>query len=174
MPRKATIFIKSTIALGLLLLAIGLAGWKSSGLLRYLSCLVIALFFSTLKVRLPGLTGSLSLNFTFVLIAVADFSFAETVAIAFGSGLMQCLWKMKRPPVALQLWFGVATMVVSAAPAWWVTGLILNAAHVDATVMLLPLAALLYFSINTSLVSAAVALAEEKPFAKLWKQCSLR
>ena len=154
----------------MLLLAIGLADWKSTGLLRYLSCLVIALFFSTLKVHVQGLTGTLSFSFTFVLIGVADFSFAETLVMACASGFVQSRWK-RRPP-AVQLWFAVATATVSAGPAWLLPRLLLNLVHVESTVVLLVLAAPLYFTINNSLVAAIVALVEEKPVKALWKHCS--
>jgi hypothetical protein len=170
-PRKAALWIRSTIAAGLLLLAIGAADWKSTGLLRYLSCLVIALYVSTLKVHLPGLTGTVSFSFTFVLIGVADFSFAETLVLATACGLVQCLWK--RHPAALQVWFAAATGAVSAAPAWWVPRLILKLPHIESTVLLLALAAPIYFTINSSLVAAVVALVEEKPLRKLWKQTSV-
>src|SRR6266478_289076 len=173
MPKNAVIFIRSVICVAVMVLACGVLDCKSSGLLRFLSCLVIALFFSTLKVHFPALTGTVSCSFTFVMVAAADFTFTETLAMACASGLIQSLWKVGKRPARTQLLFSLATVTISAAAAWWVPRIILNSAHAHSAIMLLALAAPLYFSINMTLVTAAVALVEEKSLKNLWKQCSL-
>jgi hypothetical protein len=173
MPKNAVIFIRTVIFAAVVVLACGVLDCKSSGVLRFLSCLIIALFFSTLKVHFPALTGTVSFSFTFVMVGVADFTFAETLAMACASALIQSLWKVKKRPATLQLLFSLATVTISAAAAWWVPRFILNSTHAHSAIVLLALAAPLYFSINMTLVTAAVALVEEKPLKNLWTQCSL-
>ena len=91
--------------------------------------------------------------------------------IACACGLVQCLWK--RHPAALQVWFAVATGAVSAGPAWYLPRLILHTVQIESTVLLLVLAAPLYFAINSSLVAGVVAFVEEKTVKSLWKHCSV-
>src|SRR5437870_1774429 len=103
MPTQAKGYISGTIFVGLLLLAAGLWGWTSTGLLRYLSFLLLALFASTQKFRLPGIRGTMSAAFVFVLIAIADFSFGETMVMACSTALVQSLWKARRRNVSFQV-----------------------------------------------------------------------
>jgi hypothetical protein len=103
---------------GLSLLAAGLLLWRSADPPRYLVHFILALFVSTLKGRLPGITGTVSFGFVFVLIGVAEFSFSETIAIASATGLVQCVWKARRRPIVLQSYSNLATLVISAAAAY--------------------------------------------------------
>ena len=89
MPKAARFYVKGIVVAGLSLLAAGLFLWTSSDPPRYLSHFLLALFVSTLKGRLPGITGTISFGFVFVLIGVAEFSFSETLAIACATGLVQ-------------------------------------------------------------------------------------
>lgn len=172
MPRQAKRYVNSIVVAGLLVLLTALALWRSADPPRYLSNLVLALLVSTLKGRLPGITGTVSFGFVFILIGVAEFSFSETVAIACATGLVQCVWKPRRRPLVLQILFNVATLVIAAGAAYSIPWSILHAVHYYSSVILLILAATVYFSINTIAVAMAIALVEEKPLKKLWQQCS--
>lgn len=173
MPRAAKLYINSTVITGLSLLAAGLFLWRSADPPRYVSHFLLALFVSTLKGRLPGITGTVSFGFVFVLIGVAEFSFSETIAIGCATGLVQCVWKPRRRPIALQVLFNVATLVISAGAAYSIPWSILHAAHYQSSGILLVMAATVYFSINTISVAIALALVEEKGLTKIWQQCSL-
>src|SRR5215467_9916103 len=78
-------------------------------------CLALALFASTLKLKVAGLTETLSPGFVFLLISIAMLNWSETIVIAVASGLAQSLWKPKRGPSLLQLGFAGGTMAISAA-----------------------------------------------------------
>jgi len=79
MTRRTQFYIGLTIASGVALVAGCLA---SEGAKRhsdaYLVYCLLAWLSSTLKVRLPGITGTISVNFLFILIAIAVFTFSET------------------------------------------------------------------------------------------------
>jgi PilZ domain-containing protein len=173
MPKKARTYVNGTIVLGILVLAAGLLQWKSVDLLRYASYLGLGLAASTLKVRLPKIRGSVSGGFIFVLIGIADFTFAETLVIAWATGLVQCVWKANRRQVAQQLLFNLATLGNSAAAAYWLPRLMLHAVHYDSLALLLVLAASLYFWINNISVLTVLALVEDKPLMGIWRQCSI-
>jgi len=172
MPKHAITFIGLTIAVGSLFIADSLSLDRDfTNLSNYLICFVLALLTSTLKVRLPGLTGTISVNFLFILISTAIFSFSETVLLAAVGSVVQCMWNTKRRPKALQVAFNVAVLSISS-------GLTYRLAHIPVTderslTVLLGLATFCYFAANTLLVSGVLSLIESKTLLHVWRQCYL-
>ena len=68
------------------------AGWHSDDLLRFLCNLAVCILVSGLKVNLPGIKGTMSVNFLFILIGVSQMSLGETMALG-----------MRRHPGAVHL-----------------------------------------------------------------------
>src|SRR5512138_3315095 len=60
---------------------------------RFLIYLLTALLASGLKVHLPGITGTMSVNFLFILMAVVDLTLPETLIIATGCVIVQYAWQ---------------------------------------------------------------------------------
>src|SRR5579883_47196 len=174
MPRRAKVYIDATILAAILVIALADLEWKSTDALRYWSYLLMGLVASTRKIRVPRIRSTISCGFIFVLIGIAEFSFAETMAMAFSTGLVQCLWKVQRRPIRRQLLFNLATLANSAAAAYWLSRVMMSAIHMQSSVALqLLFAATVYFWINNLSVLTAVALVEGKPLVSIWRQCSL-
>ncbi len=74
MSKRATFFITSTAAIGMLVLAHSLWYWHSSDLTRFICYLLIATLASGLKIQLPGIDGTMSVNFLFILLGVLEMS----------------------------------------------------------------------------------------------------
>ena len=90
MPAKAKLYVVLVILTATAVtVACLIARRQFPELPRYLLYLLLALAASVLKVRLPGYSGTISVSFLFVLIAVADFSLLETIAMASGGALIQ-------------------------------------------------------------------------------------
>ena len=98
MPAKAKLFIALAIIPGLIMLSLGVSHWETADPLRFTIYLLLALVASTLKVRLPGVTGTMSLNFLFILIGVSQLSFSETLALGAVATAMQCVWNARTRP----------------------------------------------------------------------------
>lgn len=173
MPTKAKLFIGLTIAAGTLFL-VGCLGRSNNfaDLPIYISCFALALLSSALKVRLPGIAGNISTNFLFVLIATAIFSLTETVVLASVACLVQCLWKTKRRPKTVQVLFNVAVLVLSSGVSYQLTHRLAGESSANLSVLLV-VAACLYFTINTFLVSGVLSLVDNKPLMEVWQQCYL-
>lgn len=173
MPIRAKLFIAITIATGTLFL-VGCLGRSNNfaDLPIYISCFALALLSSALKVRLPGITGTISTNFLFVLIATAMFSLTETVVLASAACLVQCMWKARRRPKPVQVLFNAAVLVLSSGVSYQLSHLFVGANSVNLTV-LLTVAACLYFTLNTFLVSGVLSLVDQKPLMQVWQQCYL-
>jgi len=90
------LFIAWIGAGGLLLLSYGIAHWKSHDPAQFISYLAIAVIASRLKVKLPGIAGTMSVNFLFILLGVVELGFGETLAIACAATLAQCLFSDRR------------------------------------------------------------------------------
>src|ERR1700726_3950774 len=90
MPAKAKIYITLIVALGVPLLA-GCMLFQAQfpERTRYLSYELLAMLASTLKVRLPHITGTISVNFLFILIGTADFTLAENLTMGCAAALFQ-------------------------------------------------------------------------------------
>jgi hypothetical protein len=169
MPKPAKGYILGTALGGLALLSLGIYQGEFPNPARFITLFALALLASTLKVRLPGLTSTISLNFLFILLGIADCSFTETILMACGAALVQSMWKAKCRPV--QVLFSVPTLTISTGAAYWGSNLVLAAWHTTSLAILLTLGASLFFIFNTALVAMVLTLLEEKPFQRIWRQC---
>ena len=173
MSIRATIFIGLTIAVGTAFVADSVTRDSSFHDLPIFMCyFALALLTSALKVRLPGITGTISVNFLFVLVATAVFSFSETVILASVACIVQCFWRARRRPKIAQVSFNVATLAISSGITYLAAHAI-AVGHASSLLVLLPMATCFYFTSNTLLVSAVLSLVESKPLMSVWKQCYL-
>jgi hypothetical protein len=121
-----------------------------------------------MKVRLPGLHGTISVNFVFILMALTQFSLVETLTIAFAATLVQCLWMPKTRPKLVQVLYNTSTVLISAALAY-------ACAHVvpgpDHPFIALAPAATVFFVMNTGMISLVLALLSKSKLLAVWKQC---
>jgi hypothetical protein len=171
MPVKARLYIGTSVALGYGLLAGTLILFSQfpDGA-RYLACLSLACIASTMKVRLPGLHGTISVNFVFILMALTQFSLVETLTIAFAATLVQCLWRTKTRPKLVQVLFNTSTVLISAALAYFAARLVPGQVH---PLLALAPAATIFFVMNTGMISLVLALLSNSTLLAVWKQCHL-
>jgi hypothetical protein len=85
---------------------------------QFASLTLLGVLTSRLKVRLPGLTGNMSMNLPFVLLAIVQLGLFEAAAIAFASTLIQSLPKRGLQLRPTQLLFDVSTMTTAAGLAY--------------------------------------------------------
>ncbi len=172
-PRKATRFINYVSLAGMVVLAAGLWQWKTSNWPHYFTYLLLALLAATMKVRLPRITGTISPYFLFILVGIAEFSFAETLLMGCAAVSVQCLWKPRRPPTLAQVLFNIGAQIISITVAYWIPRIILEVAHKDSLPVLLTLATCLFFLVNTLFVTLVISLSEGKLHKNVWKPCYL-
>jgi hypothetical protein len=171
MSKRAQWFVGSTIAAGVCLLAYTLgAEVTTAHSAVYFSYLFLALLASTLKIHLPGISGTISVNFLLILMAVATCSFAETVFLAAAACLVQCLWRSRTRPKLVQVAFNVSALAISSALSYRATHLFTGGPGIRFAA-LLALAACLYFTADTLLVSGALSLVQSKSLFTVWQQC---
>src|SRR5438309_2619851 len=112
----AKLFITLVVMAGLGTLVYGGIHQSSKNIAEFICYLGIAILASRLKVNLPGITGTLSVNFLFILIGVLELSFSETLILGAISMLAQCLYPER--PKAIQVTFNVCAGSLSTALAY--------------------------------------------------------
>src|SRR5215468_9656960 len=114
----AKLFITMIVLAGLGTLVYGGIHQSSRNIAEFICYLGIAILASRLKVNLPGITGTLSVNFLFILIGVLELSFTETLILGAVAMLAQCIYPAR--PNAIQVTFNVCAGAVSTALAYLV------------------------------------------------------
>lgn len=171
LPISGKLYLGAVIASGLGLLGWGVLEWESAGLVRFATFLAMALLASCCKVRLPGVTETVSLNFVVVLAAIAELSLPEVVFLAAASAVVQSIWKPKVRPQALQVWFGLASMALSSAVAFVGAQAGSQEMFGASVVPFLVVATVLLYGCNVALVSAAISWVEGRPVRGLGMRC---
>jgi hypothetical protein len=143
-----------------------LAHWRCDDPVRFATYLLLAALAGALKVRIPRMTGTYSLNFLFVLIGVVDLTLGETVMIAGSSMIVQSVWRPATRPALIQVIFNAAAVSLSAGTSF----LAARYGFGRSPVLRFTMAALVYFVINTLLISGVLALVENKDFKTVWAE----
>ena len=172
MSLKTKLYLALILLLGSLAVAFDLLNWSSADLLRYACFFAVALCASGLKVSLPGITGTISVNFLFILFGVVEFTASETMLMACVITASQCIWHAKRRPQLIQVLFNVAAVALATTVGYHTFHLtrLQQSHHVDAAVMLL-VASMVFFATNTFPVAIIIALTEGKSIRKVWSEC---
>jgi putative nucleotidyltransferase with HDIG domain len=163
-------FIAGMALSAALLCVLCAAHWQSSDPVKFASYLIAALLASSLKVGLPGIEGTLSVNFLFTLLGILELSLPETLAIGVASTLAQFYWKPARRLKLVQLIFNLSQVTISSAAAYGSFKFVAShVLHAPGPLALL-VAAIVHFGCNTAATSTIIGLTEEKPIAKVWSE----
>src|SRR5579864_8459538 len=165
----AKLYISLVIVAGIATLLYGGLHQTSKNIAEFICYLGIAILASRLKVNLPGITGTLSVNFLFILIGVLELSFTETLILGAVSMLAQCLYPDR--PKALQVTFNVCAGALSTALAYTVYHHRLTNVVIDSRPVLLGLAATVYFIANAGTIAAVISLTEHRRLSRILVDC---
>src|SRR5207302_9851792 len=125
---------------------------------------------STLKVSLPGFTGTMSVIFLFILIGIRELGLAETILMSCLGVFVQCYWNAKAKPKPVQVLFNVASMATAVAASSYVYHFGFEVFQCNLALMLVATAST-FFLMNTVPVACAISLTEYKPVRKIWSEC---
>ena len=169
MSYSAKVFITAVIVTGGLALAHSLLLWRSQDFAGFLVYFVIALLVSGLKLPLPGVTGTISVCFFFVLIGIVSLDLPQVLVTGCLSVLVQYLWQAKKKLQLVQVLFNIASASIAITASYQVFhSSWLRSLPLELSVML-ALLACTYFISTTSLIAAVIALTEGKSLVKVWR-----
>jgi len=167
----AKLFISVMALAALSCFAFAFAYWQLSDPIKFCCYLAVALLASSLKIKLPGIDGTMSLNFLFILLGVLEMSFGETLAIGFAAVLVQSCWRSSKRLEPIQILFNLSQLPVGTAAAYGIYRLVSNYLLHGPGPLALLLAAIGYFAFNTLAMSVIIRLTENKPILKVWSEC---
>jgi hypothetical protein len=170
MPRTAKAYIALVIASGTSVLLFAAGPWSSASLRQFAFYLGLAALASTFKVRIPGLEGTMSPNFVFLLLGMTACRFSEVVAITLTAALVQSLWAAKQARL-VQITFSSAALVLSSCVAYQASYFLLGRSAADSPVAFVILAGGLYLPLNTALIAAVIGLVDGRPVAQVARTC---
>src|SRR5882762_336656 len=164
----ARLFIGVVVLCGTTVLTYTVLHGSSRDPLKFLSYLIIALVASRLKVNLPGITGTMSVNFLFLLLGVLELSFSETMALGCAAVVVQCLDRER--PAPIQVAFNVCSTALAILATFVAYRNPIFHRVVGNPSTLLFLAACIYFVANTVPVAAVISLTERRSLTKIWSE----
>ena len=170
MSIRAKLFLCANVIAGGWVLGLSVLHWQSSDLIRFTSYAVVAALASLLKVRLPGIDGTISVNFLFVLLGIMELSFGETVVITCAAGLVQALWFTRESPQPIKIAFNVSMLANAAGLSYWSYQQLVLKFGINHPLTLM-IAALIYFVANTLPIAVIIGLTENKSFRRIWSDC---
>ncbi|HEV2400085.1 MAG TPA: HD domain-containing phosphohydrolase [Candidatus Sulfotelmatobacter sp.] len=166
-------FIAGMALAGLIVFAYAFAHWQSTDSVKFVSYLIAALLASALKVGLPGIEGTLSVNFIFTQLGILELSLPETLLIGLAGTVGQFYWRPARQLKPVQLIFNVSQVTVSSAAAYGAYQLVATRVLHAPGPLALVAAAMTHFACNTTALSTIIGLTEDKPIRKVWGESHL-
>jgi diguanylate cyclase (GGDEF)-like protein/putative nucleotidyltransferase with HDIG domain len=166
---QAKMFIGLIVTAGMSVLLYGAIHQSSKNIAEFICYLGIGVLASRMKVNLPGITGTMSVNFLFVLLGILELSFSETLILGCVSILVQSLYPDR--PNALQITFNVCAGAFSTAIAYAVYHHPLSILLISNRPLLLALAACTYFVANTGSIATVISLTEGKRLKTILVEC---
>src|SRR5690242_4510933 len=145
------------------------ADWDMHHFVRFFCYLVICILASGMKVNLPGILGTMSVNFLFILIGILDMSAGQTLLMGCLGALVQCVWKPKSGIRPVQTVFSVMNMAIAVYASYSLYHWHFAQRIWTGSPIALILASLTYFVLNTTGVAGAVALTERKSVIETWR-----
>ena len=172
MPIKAKVMIGTVAVASLCSLAFGvtnhaLPAWHQLALL-----MIAAVLTSRLKVKLPGMTSTMSGNLPVILLGVMQLGLLGSLLVAVTAALAQSFASSsKMKPV--QLLFNTCTLMNASGLAYFVYHGRLLTVHASGPAIALVAAAVAYFVANTVPVAGIIGLTEASNPVAIWHKVFL-
>lgn len=169
MPKSisARMFVALMVISGLLLLGGAALNAKQVPTAKVLAFLLVACVAARLKIKLPGVTGTMSVNLPFILMAAVEMNTAEALAVGFISTFIQCLPKGKKFNL-VQTAFNCSTITLAVAATRLIYESPSVASVVSTPALRLAMAAAGYALANTIPVALMIGLTETVSTLRTW------
>ena len=145
--------------------------WHQENALYFLLYLVVTTAASALKIKLPGVDGTMSVNFLFILWAVKGMSLGEALLLGIAAVVVQSFWKRSKRIQPVQFIFNLSQLTVAITGAFGVYHAGINSVFRGASPLALMAAAISYFLLNTVATSLVISFTEQKKAIAIWREC---
>jgi hypothetical protein len=173
LPIKAKVMIGMAAVASLCALSFGVVRWQSQAWPQLVLLLAAAALSSRFKVKLPGMTSSMSGNLPVILLGVTQLGLFASLLVAVMAAIAQSYSSGGNKTKPIQFVFNACTLLNAAGLAYLVYHSQILTTIADAHTVSLVLAATVYFLANTAPVASIIGLTEgANPFA-LWHKVFL-
>jgi putative nucleotidyltransferase with HDIG domain len=169
----ARVFIAGMALAGALCFALAFSHWQSNDPVKFVCYLIAALLASSLKVTLPGLDATLSVNFLFTLLGILELGVPETLLIVLASTVGQAYLRRRHRVKLVQFVFNWSQLTVSSTVAYGAYALVVARVLHGPGPLALLVAAITNFGCNSAAMSTIIGLTEDKPIPKVWNESYL-
>jgi putative nucleotidyltransferase with HDIG domain/diguanylate cyclase (GGDEF)-like protein len=166
----AQVFVAGMAVLACGCFALAFSRWNCHDPLKFACYLALAIAASFLKIKLPGVNGTLSVNFIFILLGVLELSFGETLLLGIAEVFVQSRWRSSKNLRPIHVIFNAAQFSVGTAAAYGTYRLVTQHLLHGYAPLALIVVAITYFTFNTLSVAAVVRLSEGRPVLKTWSE----
>ena len=142
---------------------------NSKNIAEFICYLGVAILASRLRVTLPGITGTLSVNFLFILVGITELGYSEALTLGAVAMIAQSFYPGR--PTAIQLTFNVCAGALSTAVAYFTYHNVHFNQLIASPPLLLCLASSIYFIVNAGCIAAVISFGEGKPLRKILVDC---
>ena len=172
LPIKAKVMIGMVAVASLCALSIGVVRWQTQAWPQLLLLMAAAALSSRLKVKLPGMTSSMSGNLPVILLGVTQLGLFSSLLVAVTAAIAQSYTSGGNKTKPIQFLFNACTLLNASGLAYLAYHSQIGP-RASAHTMSLVLAAATYFVANTAPVASIIGLTEGgNPFA-LWHKVFL-
>jgi putative nucleotidyltransferase with HDIG domain len=151
-----------------LCLLTGVFPWQSSHSLLFPTYLLLAGIASGLKTVLPGLEGTVSVNFVLFLVGICNMTVSETLMVAVAATVVQCFWRAHKQLSFIHFAFNLSQLSLAITAAYWTYSSLFHHVFREHAPFPLLVAVAVFFLLNSLPVATVVALSENKPIIKKW------
>ena len=172
LPIKAKVMIGMVAVASLCALSFGAVRWQSQSWPQLVLLLAAAALSSRFKVKLPGMTSSMSGNLPVILLGVTQLGLFGSLLVAFTAAVSQSYTSGKNKMKPVQFVFNACTLMNAAGLAYLAYHSQIFTTRSAHTVSLV-LAAVTYFLANTAPVASIIGLTEGGNPLVLWHKVFL-
>jgi hypothetical protein len=172
LPIKAQVMIGMVAVASLSALAFGVARWQTQAWPQLVLLLAAAALSSRLKVKVPGMTSSMSGNLPVILLGVTQLGLFGSLLVAFTAAVSQSYTSGKNKTKPVQFVFNACTLMNAAGLAYLAYHSQMFTARSMHTLSLV-VAAVTYFLANTAPVASIIGLTEGGNPLVLWHKVFL-
>jgi hypothetical protein len=173
LPIKAKVMIGMGAVASLGALSFGVVRWQTQAWPQLVLLLGATALSSRLKVKLPGMTSSMSGNLPVLLLGVTQLGLFASLLLGVTAALAQSYSSGGNKTKPIQFVFNVITLLNATGLAYLAYHSQIFGAHASAHTLSLVLAAVTYFLANTAPVASIIGFTEGgNPFA-LWHKVFL-
>jgi diguanylate cyclase (GGDEF)-like protein/putative nucleotidyltransferase with HDIG domain len=169
LPVGGQVFVGLVIAAGTACLLQGTIHQNSKNIAEFICYTGVAILASRLQVTLPGIPGTLSVNFLFILVGIAELGYSEALTLGAVAMLAQSLYPGRPRPI--QVTFNICNGSLSTAAAYLFYHNTFCNEIIGNRPVILCLTASIYFVVNVGCVTAVISFGEDRPLQKILMDC---